>query len=50
MLNNRVPAVLEWHVRSFNPHISGALRLFPSAEVEAFFVCKLIKSEHQSTD
>jgi 16S rRNA (cytosine1407-C5)-methyltransferase len=49
-LNNRVPAVLEWHDRTFNPQISGAMRLIPSPEVEAFFVCKLIKSEHQSTD
>lgn len=41
---NRVPAVKEWNGKTFNRNIAGCLRLKPSPQIEAFFVCKLIRS------
>jgi 16S rRNA (cytosine1407-C5)-methyltransferase len=43
-LNNRVPAVKEWNGRMFNDSVGYCLRLKPSKEIEAFFVCKLKKA------
>jgi len=42
-LANRVPAVREWNGRHFDPALSECMRLAPSEQVEAFFVCKLQK-------
>jgi NOL1/NOP2/sun family putative RNA methylase len=42
-LPNRVPAVAEWNGKSFAPATQGCMRLKPSPDVEAFFVCKLQK-------
>ena len=42
-LPNRIPVVGGWNGRTYNPALQGCLRLIPSRETEAFFVCKLIK-------
>jgi 16S rRNA C967 or C1407 C5-methylase (RsmB/RsmF family) len=42
-LPNRVAAVLAWNGKQFNPAVQGCLRLSPSPNIEAFFVCKLQK-------
>lgn len=42
-LKNRSPAVMEWNDKHFDPRIMSAMRLTPSKEIEAFFVCKLQK-------
>jgi NOL1/NOP2/sun family putative RNA methylase len=42
-LDNRVPAVQTWNGKAYDPRVAGCMRLVPSPEVEAFFVCKLIK-------
>lgn len=49
-LPNRVPAVQTWNGRNFNQAIQGCLRLKPSLDIEAFFVCKLIKSTTADSD
>lgn len=43
-LPNRVPTVREWNGKAFAPEVQGCLRLKPSEQIEAFFVCKLQKS------
>lgn len=42
-LENRVPSVNSWNGKVFDQQIQFAMRLIPSREVEAFFVCKLTK-------
>lgn len=42
-LPNRVPAVKEWNGKAFSDQLKFAMRMVPSTEVEAFFVCKLTK-------
>lgn len=42
-LPNRVPAVLEWHGKSYDARVNNCLRLQPSQDIEAFFVCCLRK-------
>lgn len=48
-LPNRVPALLEWNGRSFHAELQHCIRLAPSANVEAFFVCKLQKIASSDT-
>ena len=43
-LQNRVPPVLEWNTKKYDPRLQFAMRLIPSKELEAFFVCKLVKT------
>lgn len=42
-LPNRVPAVQLWNGKEYVPEIQGCMRLIPSQNIEAFFVCKLQK-------
>lgn len=42
---NKVPAVLSWNDKPFDPSVSLCLRLAPSPDIEAFFVCKLTKTD-----
>lgn len=42
-LPNRVAAVQSWNGKSYDPRVNGSMRLIPSQEVEAFFVCVLKK-------
>jgi len=42
-IGNKVPALQSWNGKAFSPAIEGCLRLKPSQDVEAFFVCKLKK-------
>jgi tRNA (cytosine49-C5)-methyltransferase len=42
-LPNRVAPVLSWNDKAFDPTLKFAMRLIPSPEIEAFFVCKLTK-------
>lgn len=42
-LPNRVPTVKEWNGKTFAPATQGCMRLKPSGNIEAFFVCKLQK-------
>ncbi len=42
-LGNRVAAVSEWNGRQFDDQLKFSMRLVPSPEIEAFFVCKLTK-------
>lgn len=42
-LPNRLPAVATWNGKPFNPAVQGCLRLRPSQDIEAFFVCVLTK-------
>ncbi len=42
-LKNKVSAVHEWNGKKFDERLRFATRLIPSPEVEAFFVCKLVK-------
>ncbi len=42
-LPNQVPTVAEWNNKQFKPALSNCLRLKPSEQIEAFFVCKLHK-------
>lgn len=44
-LTNRVSAVASWNHKHYDPAVQGCLRLAPSQDVEAFFVCKLVKVE-----
>jgi tRNA (cytosine49-C5)-methyltransferase len=43
-LPNRVSPAKEWNGKQFNDQLKFAMRLIPSPEIEAFFVCKLVKS------
>lgn len=43
-LPNRVQPVLAWNDKGYDKRISKSLRLKPSESIEAFFVCKLIKT------
>jgi 16S rRNA (cytosine1407-C5)-methyltransferase len=43
-LTNRVAPVLEWNGKQFNDQLKFAMRLIPSKEIEAFFVCKITKT------
>lgn len=43
-LSNRVAPVMEWNSKKFDDQLKFAMRLIPSKEVEAFFVCKLTKN------
>lgn len=47
-LPNRLPAVTIWNGRQYNPDIKASVRLKPSKDIEAFYVCKLIKSLQQA--
>lgn len=40
---NRMPVLSAWNGKSYAPELQGALRLSPSSDIEAFFVCKLRK-------
>lgn len=40
---NQVDTVAHWNGRNFAPETRNALRLKPSSELEAFFVCKVVK-------
>lgn len=42
-LANQVPPVMTWNGKNYNPEITKTLRLAPSPEIEAFFVCKFTK-------
>ena len=42
-LPNRVPALHTWNNKTFSRQIAGCLRLKPSENIEAFFVCKIQK-------
>lgn len=42
-LTNTSPAVTEWNGKKYHADISKTLRLYPSQQVEAFFVAKIIK-------
>lgn len=42
-LENRVPSANSWNGKVFDQQIQFAMRLIPSREIEAFFVCKLTK-------
>ena len=42
-VTERVPAIMEWNGRSFHDGVSNAVRLIPSARMEGFFICKLLK-------
>jgi tRNA (cytosine49-C5)-methyltransferase len=42
-LPNRISALHEWNGRTFAPELEGCMRLQPSEDIEAFFVCKLQK-------
>lgn len=43
-LPNRLPTVQAWNGKAYNPSIASSLRLKPSRHIEAFYVCKLVKS------
>lgn len=43
-LPNRVQPVEQWNGKTFNSSVAKCLRLKPSSDVEAFFVCKLTKT------
>lgn len=49
-LPNRVAPVMQWNDKAFNDQLKFAVRLVPSPEIEAFFVCKLIKLDNLSVD
>lgn len=42
-LPNRVPPVVGWNGKAYSLAIQGSLRLRPSKNIEAFYVCKFIK-------
>jgi tRNA (cytosine49-C5)-methyltransferase len=44
---NSVMPLREWNGRPFNPAMNDCLRLAPSPEIEAFFVCKLRKAAEE---
>lgn len=43
-VTNRVAPVLEWNGKQYDPTLKFAMRLIPSTEIEAFFVCKITKT------
>jgi NOL1/NOP2/sun family putative RNA methylase len=43
---NTVPPVQSWNGKQYHDSLQGCLRLAPSKQVEAFFVCRLVKREH----
>lgn len=43
-LLNQIPAVLAWNDKQYDSRLQFAIRLIPSPEAEAFFVCKLTKN------
>lgn len=43
-VSNRVAAVTEWNGRQYDEQLKFAMRLIPSPEIEAFFVCKITKA------
>ncbi len=47
-LPNRVAPVQQWNGKQFDPTLQFAMRLIPSSDIEAFFVCKLTKSGETS--
>lgn len=47
-LPNRVPTVQAWNDRTYNPAVAQAIRLVPSEEIEAFFVCKVHKKQYRN--
>lgn len=42
-LSNSKSPVLQWNGKTYSPALEGCLRLAPSQDVEAFFVCRLKK-------
>lgn len=42
-LQNRTDAVLKWNEKHYSDELKKALRLIPSAQIEAFFVVKITK-------
>jgi NOL1/NOP2/sun family putative RNA methylase len=42
-LPGRVPTVKTWNGKTYSPSVSQALRLKPSSQIEAFFVCAISK-------
>ncbi len=40
---NTYPAVSQWEKKIFNPQVKKALRVFPGASMEGFFIIKFIK-------
>lgn len=49
-LPNRVAPVMSWNEKQFNEQLKFAVRLIPSPEVEAFFVCRLQKLDKLTTN
>jgi 16S rRNA (cytosine1407-C5)-methyltransferase len=47
-LPNRVPTVREWNGRPYSDAVQDCLRLAPSGNIEAFFVCKLQKGDEDA--
>lgn len=45
VLGNKTAPVLEWNGKKYNNDINKVLRLFPSPQVEAFFVAKITKGD-----
>jgi tRNA (cytosine49-C5)-methyltransferase len=45
-LPNRIEALKGWNGRSFDPALAGSLRLAPSPNIEAFYICKIQKADH----
>lgn len=45
-LPNQVTPLKEWNGKSFDERIKFAIRLIPSPDIEAFFVCKLHKVDN----
>lgn len=43
-LDNRVAAVCQWNGKQMDDRLAGVLRLMPSRDIEAFFVCVLRKA------
>jgi len=44
-LPNKVPPVLSWNSKQYATVLQGCLRLQPSPQVEAFFICKITKKD-----
>lgn len=45
-LPNRVASVKEWNGKTYSSSVAGCMRLIPSTEIEAFFVCTLTKKSN----
>lgn len=39
----RLPSLLTWREKAFSPHVKKTFRIFPTTEIEGFFVAKLKK-------